>query len=109
MKNPLPILLAVAVLLFYLQEALGEQICPVGDSTVWTNCYAAATDANGFTYVGEWNRGIPHGKGTGTAPDGTKYIGQFEAGKRHGKGTETYPNGNEYVGIFKNGKISVIT
>ncbi len=42
------------------------------------------------------------GKGQFDYRDGTKYIGDFQRGKPHGEGTVFYSNGDKYVGGWKN-------
>ncbi len=36
--------------------------------------------------------------------DGRKYIGEFQDGERHGKGTLIYPDGKTLTGEFNEGE-----
>ena len=58
----------------------------------------------GGTYVGEFQNGRPHGRGTFTAKDGSVYEGEMESGKKQGEGKLKLPNGDEYSGGFKSGR-----
>ncbi|CAM9610100.1 unnamed protein product, partial [Laminaria digitata] len=39
----------------------------------------------GMVYEGDFEDGLPHGKGVTTYPDGTKYEGEFKEGAMHGE------------------------
>lgn len=45
-----------------------------------------------------------HGNGTYGYADGSVYVGQFNAGKVHGKGTLTKANGEKQEGTFMYGQ-----
>ena len=52
----------------------------------------------------EFQIDMPDGEGTHIYPDGSKYVGNFQNGFKHGKGTLTWDGNNgKYVGDFKNG------
>jgi len=55
-------------------------------------------------YVGEWNRGKKHGKGTYFFPNGDKYEGKWKHGKKHGQGKYFFSNGDKYEGGWKHGR-----
>ena len=57
-------------------------------------------------YVGEIEKGLPHGMGTitfgkGKWKRGKKYVGEWKDGKPNGQGTETWSNGKKYEGEWK--------
>jgi hypothetical protein len=59
---------------------------------------------NGKLVDQEFKIDIPDGEGTHVYPDGSKYVGNFQDGFKHGKGTLTWDGNNgKYVGDFKNG------
>ena len=53
----------------------------------------------GDKYVGEWKDG-KYSQGTYTWSDGRKYVGEFKDGTQNGQGTFTYPDGSKYVGEY---------
>lgn len=62
------------------------------------------TYANGDIYVGQWEDGKKHGKGTYSyAKDGTKLVGDWVEGKIT-KGEWIFPNGTFYSGKFQYNK-----
>ena len=59
---------------------------------------------NGRLVKQEFKIDMPDGEGTHIYPDGSKYVGNFQNGFKHGKGTLTWDGKNgKYVGDFKNG------
>ena len=58
----------------------------------------------GKKYIGEWKDGKPNGYGTFTWTDGRKYVGEWKEGERNGQGTFTSPDGTKYVGEYKGDK-----
>ena len=56
---------------------------------------------NGETYVGEFRKGMYHGKGRYEYLDGRIYDGDFACGHRSGFGKMIYPNGDIYEGEWK--------
>jgi hypothetical protein len=63
MKRLLIILCIPALLLLGSTE--GWSLPPCKDNVlIWTNCFGAVTDDDGFKYVGEFKGGKPHGQGT---------------------------------------------
>ena len=70
--------------------------------------------ANGYgeakgidTYLGEFKKGLPQGKGTYTWQNGDFYIGEWHKGKRDGEGefhTKNNSRDTVYVGIWKQDK-----
>ena len=57
----------------------------------------------GTVYVGQWNDGLPNGKGVMTKPNNSTYRGDFVCGKYHGKGTY-HSSKTSYVGDWKEGE-----
>lgn len=53
---------------------------------------------DGSEYVGQWSKGIKHGRGKFTDKDQMVYEGQWEDGRKNGNGTQTYVNGDHYKG-----------
>ena len=88
----------------------------------------ATTRWNGWTYSGEWSRGLKHGLGEFTATntpycytgmwsndfmhgngveigsDRTEYKGEWLRGLKHGNGVITHTNGDTYSGCWSHGK-----
>lgn len=64
--------------------------------------------ANGNVYEGNFNQGLPNGKGIMRYTNGDKYLGRWQHGKRSGEGKLIQRNGDSYVGEWafdkKNGK-----
>ena len=69
------------------------------------NCYAGSELKSGHNYEGEWQNGLPHGRGSVTFSSGSKYVGGLKAGKKHGQGTYYFNSGSKYVGEFKDNEI----
>jgi hypothetical protein len=88
--------------------------------------HGAYLDHAGLLYEGEWQAGLPDGRGSLRLASGDEYAGQFRRGKangkgryidvtgeiyegpfvdgrRHGRGTTTLPNGNSYSSFWTNG------
>ena len=59
--------------------------------------------SEGQKYIGEWKDG-KYSQGTYTWSDGRKYVGDFKNWKKHGQGTFTWSDGRKYVGEYKDGK-----
>ena len=55
-----------------------------------------------FSYEGQTENGVPHGKGKGTYSDGRVYVGQWVNGHKHGHGLCTWADGTSYEGSFQN-------
>ena len=53
--------------------------------------------------MGQYKKGLKHGKGEFYLADGSSYIGDWVNDLRQGKGVETDPNGTTYQGNYKNG------
>lgn len=82
----------------------GQEKCKGNDNSYWTNCVGSIA-INGEAYVGKFQNGLPHGKGTYTYKDGATYVGEFANGKESGEGMfYCWVHGAIYKGAFKNGK-----
>jgi MORN repeat len=57
------------------------------------------------TYVGEFVKGRPDGKGVYTWENGARLDGSFKQGKAHGPGVYVSAKGARYEGQFDNGKL----
>src|SRR4030095_14430495 len=57
------------------------------------------------TYVGNFVKGRPDGKGTYTWENGARLEGTFKAGKANGSGVYVSGKGVRYEGQFDNGKL----
>jgi len=56
---------------------------------------------NGDRYVGSYEHGLRHGKGTyyfASTMTGARYVGEYHRGKRNGHGKMYYPDGSIYTG-----------
>ena len=72
-------------------------------SKKWNSCHGSMLTLKGNpAYIGEFNKGQPHGFGTFMYA-GRKYVGEWKNGKQHGEGTYMYVNGDRYVGEWKKG------
>ena len=59
--------------------------------------------SEGQKYIGEWKDG-KYSQGTYTWTNGNKYVGEFKDGTQNGQGTFTSPDGTKYVGEWKDGE-----
>ena len=59
--------------------------------------------ADGGSYEGDAQGGLPHGYGTFYFADGAVYSGSFWRGVIHGQGRMEYPDGRVYEGQLSNG------
>lgn len=82
-----------------------HQPCPGSyNAATWTGCFGEATFPSGYSYVGEFRDGKPHGHGAMTYAGSNKYVGEWRDGKRDGEGTMWYPVGHKYVGEWKDNR-----
>ncbi len=51
-----------------------------------------------FSYIGDWENGLPDGTGLAEFSDGSYYDGKWIKGKRSGYGDSHFPNGDFYSG-----------
>ena len=58
----------------------------------------------GTQYIGDFLRGVKHGKGKEIYIDGSYFEGEFKEGKRDGEGTFVDAEGNQFIGIYREGK-----
>lgn len=59
--------------------------------------------SSGAVHVGTWVDGARHGTGTYRDADGATYVGQYRDGERHGHGRFTWPDGRSYDGEWQAG------
>jgi hypothetical protein len=71
---------------------------------VWSMVHQKVSRPLDTIYIGNWNRGNKHGKGTYFFPNGDRYEGKWKRGKQHGEGTYFFSEGDKYVGNWKDGK-----
>ena len=62
------------------------------------------TYKDGSKYEGGWKNGVVHGQGISNMSFGYRYEGEYKNGFRDGQGTLTYPDGRKYVGGWKDGR-----
>ena len=72
--------------------------------TLWQMLNQGKEENLAAQYIGKWNRGKKHGKGTYFFPNGDKYFGRWKHGKKHGNGIYFFSNGDKYEGNWKHGK-----
>ena len=58
-----------------------------------------------FTYEGDFENDLFHGKGKLTFHEGTVYIGDFVRGQINGEGDMTFLDGSRYKGQWRNGRM----
>tara|TARA_Y100001934_G_scaffold229829_1_gene277085 strand:+ start:1319 stop:1774 length:456 start_codon:yes stop_codon:yes gene_type:complete len=95
--------LAFVAGLFFAVKSLALAPCPEGSSHLFDNCTGAHAYANGDTYVGEWEDGKKHGRGTYTWADGERYEGRWVSDTKSGVGAYFWNNGDRYEGEFVDG------
>ena len=95
--------------------------CPAVDYSIkndiqrvskWNNCWGRHIwefQENGNVFEGEFQNGLPNGKGTyyylaNNQHKGNKHVGEYRDGNKHGQGTFIFANGNKYVGEYKDDK-----
>jgi hypothetical protein len=62
------------------------------------------TEKDGSRYVGQWRKGVKHGRGKSVWASGQSYDGDWVADKPEGKGTIVFANGDRYEGQVSNGQ-----
>ncbi|XP_026672153.1 radial spoke head 1 homolog isoform X2 [Ceratina calcarata] len=55
----------------------------------------------GARYDGEWRQGVKYGQGTFWYPDGTRYEGEWKRDTKYGFGVYYYINGDVYEGSWR--------
>ena len=77
-----------------------------GDCDEETELAQGLGEAKGAdSYVGNFVKGRPEGKGVYTWQNGARLDGSFKVGKAHGPGVYISANGVRYEGQFVNGKL----
>ena len=80
-----------------------------GDCDTETELAQGKGEAKGAdTYVGEFVKGVPSGKGKYVWESGARLEGTFMNGKAHGGGTFVSAKGARYEGQFADGKLATI-
>ena len=73
--------------------------------TLWQMLHQGKEDNLTAKYIGKWNRGQKHGKGTYFFSNGDKYEGNWKHGKQNGEGKYFFPTGDSFEGKWRDGKI----
>ena len=77
-----------------------------GQFSAPSNVTASSSSTNDeIYYEGEYQLGLPHGKGKYCYRRGITYDGEWKSGRRDGQGTITYPNKSQYIGGFRRGQM----
>ena len=78
-----------------------------GDCDERTELAQGKGEAKGAdTYVGDFAKGRPDGKGVYTWESGARLDGSFKEGKAHGQGVYVSAKGVRYEGQFVNGRLA---
>ena len=59
-------------------------------------------------YVGEFQKGLRHGKGSFFFANGSRYHGEFKENLKHGHGVYSFPDGRVYEGPFKEDRMAFV-
>ncbi len=92
------------LLLLPLAAAAQSQLPPCPASEYRHNCVSSAVLSPSFSFEGEFQNNMPHGRGIGIFSNGEKYVGEFKDGKRNGQGIYTWLIGARYVGEWRDNK-----
>jgi len=102
---------AIAVISSVPLEDINTNRCPSNyDKSTWINsCIGTYVYSDGAKYVGEFENGNLHGKGTFINQDCNgsefaEYVGDYKYGEPHGQGRFTLCDGDQYIGELKNGE-----
>lgn len=90
MKYYSPLLVLLALSLYFFPSS----------PNATDDCSVTSNNLQGV-YDGECKDGFAHGLGKAIGKD--EYMGEFKKGVPHGKGRLTYANGDEYIGEFRQG------
>lgn len=85
---------------------VGEYNGECDESTELAHGKGAARGTN--SYVGDFVKGKPSGKGIYTWENGARLDGAFQDGKAHGAGVYVSAKGVRYDGLFVNGKLEAL-
>jgi hypothetical protein len=81
-------------------------LCQGKEIQNWDRCVGMFSAKGDYVYRGEFRLGKKSGYGiyitTNKQYRGNKYVGYFQDGQKHGKGSYQYANGDSFVGEFKN-------
>jgi hypothetical protein len=88
----------------------GHGICIYPDGRHFDGTYSHGSKVEGkmtytdkSVYLGQWQSGARHGRGTYTFPNGLIYHGEFVQDQFCGEGIMTWTSGSRFVGGWKNG------
>ena len=93
----------IVLSLLWCNSAIALPKCVGEDTIKWTMCEGTFTYQDGSIYIGEWDKGSPHGQGTLTYQDESIYTGGWRLGFRNGQGTLKYLDGRNYIGGWRVG------
>jgi len=65
--------------------------------------------SDGWTYIGEFQKGVKEGEGTILYRNKSYYSGQFKNDKRHGKGSYTVPDRESYIGTWRRDLVRIVS
>ena len=87
-----------------VQPGPGDLECPDDPQARYELCFGARPMLDGSFYQGRFTNDVPEGIGREQEADGTTYVGEFNQGRRHGNGTLFDRDGSElYGGAWRNG------
>lgn len=110
------VVVAAFLLLGSVPAGAAEPVCKVNDRELIGD-FAGACDADGFAsgpgaakgiaeYVGEFERGMKHGRGVKVWPSGDRYVGEFVADMKQGRGIYSFGPGSAWKGDFYVGEFA---
>jgi hypothetical protein len=79
--------------------------CKGAEEATWNNCFGEIRYSTGDYYIGEYQSGKYHGKGTLEMSNGDQFTGDWKASFKDGYGVYTWKNGENIQGGWKNGLV----